>query len=389
MMTFDSQTNAKLSRSNEQLSDMLYKLNESLRIYQNVLSNNQDQLKEIKKANSTLTSQRRFFNASQIRLMDTDALLKQSTLELEKLQALEKRLKESMEQERLIKESQTIFLQEHCPYLSGVKNLEEASNALEVQEKNNALFLLKEPKLAHLLSQLDLMSALNALCDQVLENEIQDQQSHNKTLEYNALINHDFQAYKAMRLKKFKNKLQSQIQAKEDALKTFLPLEKRLETLKTHFLCDKENLKSCAKELHQRYQNALIERDKELKNAKDNKEKHALILANYEHTLKTLNIEFLSELNKQMAFLNETMALNARVLALLAKQPTKKPLNLSGDLSNEKALIKNIRLDPHGFPSFENFKQEWASKKRSTRLWVQKALNNHAPAKQDVIFIND
>ncbi len=358
MMTFDSQTNAKLSRSNEQLSDMLYKLNESLRIYQSVLSNNQDQLKEIKKANSTLTSQRRFFNASQIRLMDTDALLKQSALELEKLQALEKRLKESMEQERLIKESQTLFLQEHCPYLSGVKNLEEASNALEVQEQNNALFLLKEPKLAHLLSRLDLMSALNALCDQVLESQAHNQQSHNKTLEYNALKNHDFQAYKAMRLKKFKNKLQSQIQAKEDALKTFLPLEKRLETLKTHFLCDKENLKSCAKELQQRYQNALIERDKELKDAKNNKEKHALILANYEHTLKTLNIEFLSELNKQMAFLNETMALNARVLALLAKQPTKKPLNLSGDLSNGKTLIKNIRLDPHGFPSFKNFKRE-------------------------------
>ncbi|WP_187216901.1 hypothetical protein [Helicobacter pylori] len=360
MMTFDSQTNAKLSRSNEQLSDMLYKLNESLRIYQNVLSNNQDQLKEIKKANSTLTSQRRFFNASQIRLMDTDALLKQSALELDKLQALEKRLKEKMNQERLIKESQALFLQEHCPYLSGVKNLEEASNALEVQEKNNALFLLKEPKLAQLLSRLDLMSALNALCDQVLENEIQDQQSHNKTLEYNALMNHDFQAYKAMRLKKFKNKLQSQIQAQEDALKTFLPLEKRLETLKTRFLCDKENLKSCAKELHQRYQNALIERDKELKNAKDNKEKHALILANYEHTLKTLNIEFLSELSEQMAFLNETMALNAQVLALLAKQHAKtpKPSNLNGDLSDKKASIKNIRLDPHGFPSFENFKRE-------------------------------
>ncbi|GAA9628865.1 hypothetical protein HpVa146_14210 [Helicobacter pylori] len=358
MMTFDSQTNAKLSRSNEQLSDMLYKLNESLRIYQSVLSNNQDQLKEIKKANSTLTSQRRFFNASQIRLMDTDALLKQSALELEKLQALEKRLKEGMEQERLIKESQTLFLQEHCPYLSGVKNLEEASNALEVQEQNNALFLLKEPKLAHLLSQLDLMSALNALCDQVLENQAHDQQSHNKTLEYNALMNHDFQAYKAMRLKKFKNKLQSQIQAKEDALKTFLPLEKRLETLKTHFLCDKENLKSCAKELRQRYQNALIERDKELKNAKNNKEKHALILANYEHTLKTLNIEFLSELSEQMAFLNETMALNAKVLALLAQQQTKKPLNVSGGLSGGKALIKNIRLDPHGFPSFENFKRK-------------------------------
>ncbi|WP_033767478.1 hypothetical protein [Helicobacter pylori] len=358
MMTFDSQTNAKLSRSNEQLSDMLYKLNESLRIYQNMLSNNQDQLKEIKKANSTLNSQRRFFNASQIRLMDTDALLKQSALELEKLQALEKHIKKGMEQERLIKESQTLFLQEHCPYLSGVKNLEEASNALEVQEQNNALFLLKEPKLFHLLSRLDLMSALNALCDQVLENEIQDQQSHNKTLEYNALMNHDFQAYKAMRLKKFKNKLQSQIQAKEDALKTFLPLEKRLETLKSRFLCDKENLKSCANQLQQRYQNALIERDKELKNAKNNKEKHALILANYEHALKTLNIEFLSELNKQMAFLNETMALNARVLALLAKQQTKKPSNLNGDLSNGKTLIKNIRLDPHGFPSFENFKRE-------------------------------
>ncbi|MGN8476739.1 hypothetical protein ACR9LM_02720 [Helicobacter pylori] len=360
MMTFDSQTNAKLSRSNEQLSDMLYKLNESLRIYQNMLSNNQDQLKEIKKANSTLTSQRRFFNASQIRLMDTDALLKQSALELDKLQALEKRLKEKMNQERLIKESQTLFLQEHCPYLSGVKNLEEASNALEVQEKNNALFLLKEPKLAQLLSRLDLMSALNALCDQVLENEIQDQQSHNKTLEYNALMNHDFQAYKAMRLKKFKNKLRSQIQAKEDALKTFLPLEKRLETLKSRFLCDKENLKSCANQLQQRYQNALIERDKELKNAKNNKEKHALILANYEHTLKTLNIEFLSELSEQMAFLNETMALNAQVLALLAKQHAKtpKPSNLNGDLSDKKASIKNIRLDPHGFPSFENFKRE-------------------------------
>ncbi|WQS34189.1 hypothetical protein KVF10_06510 [Helicobacter pylori] len=358
MMTFDSQTNAKLSRSNEQLSDMLYKLNESLRIYQSVLSNNQDQLKEIKKANTTLNSQRRFFNASQIRLMDTDALLKQSALELEKLQALEKRLKEGMEQERLIEESQALFLQEHCPYLSGVKNLEEASNALEVQEQNNALFLLKEPKLARLLSRLDLMSALSALCDQVLENQANNQQSHNKTLEYNALINHDFQAYKAMRLKKFKNKLQSQIQAKEDALKTFLPLEKRLETLKTHFLCDKENLKSCAKELRQRYQNALIERDKELKNAKNNKEKHALILANYEHTLKTLSIEFLSELSEQMAFLNETMALNAKVLALLAQQQTKKPFNASGGLRGGKALIKNIRLDPHGFPSFENFKRE-------------------------------
>ncbi len=362
MMTFDSQTNAKLSRSNEQLADMLYKLNESLKIYQNVLSNNQDQLKEIKKANSTLSSQRRFLNASQIRLMDADALLKQSALELEKLQALEKNLKESVEQERLIKESQMIFLQEHCPYLSGVKNLEEASNALEVQEQNNALFLLKEPKLAHLLSKLDLMSALNALCDQVLENQAQDQQAHNKTLEYNALINHDFQAYKAMRLKKIQNKLQNQIQAQEDALKTFLPLEKRLETLKTHFLCDKENLKSCKNQLQQRYQNALIERDKELKNAKNNKEKQALILANYEHALKTLNIEFLSELNKQMAFLNETMALNARVLALLAKQHTKKSLNFNNDFKGhsgtEKALIKNIRLDPHGFPSFKNFKQE-------------------------------
>ncbi|WQU97994.1 hypothetical protein KVK26_06470 [Helicobacter pylori] len=362
MMTFDSQTNAKLSRSNEQLADMLYKLNESLKIYQNVLSNNQDQLKEIKKANSTLSSQRRFLNASQIRLMDADALLKQSALELEKLQALEKNLKESVEQERLIKESQTIFLQEHCPYLSGVKNLEEASNALEVQEQNNALFLLKEPKLTHLLSKLDLMSALNALCDQVLENQAQDQQAHNKTLEYNALINHDFQAYKAMRLKKVQNKLQNQIQAQEDALKTFLPLEKRLETLKTHFLCDKENLKSCKNQLQQRYQNALIERDKELKNAKNNKEKQALILANYEHALKTLNIEFLSELNKQMAFLNETMALNAQVLALLAKQHTKKSLNLNNDFKGhsgtEKALIKNIRLDPHGFPSFKNFKQE-------------------------------
>ncbi len=362
MMTFDAQTNAKLSRSNEQLADMLYKLNESLKIYQNVLSNNQDQLKEIKKANSTLSSQRRFLNASQIRLMDADALLKQSTLELEKLQALEKNLKKSVEQERLIKESQTIFLQEHCPYLSGVKNLEEASNALEVQEQNNALFLLKEPKLAHLLSKLDLMSALNALCDQVLENQAQDQQAQNKTLEYNALINHDFQAYKAMRLKKIQNKLQNQIQAQEDALKTFLPLEKRLETLKTHFLCDKENLKSCTNQLHQRYQNALIERDKELKNAKNNKEKQALILANYEHALKTLNIEFLSELNKQMAFLNETMALNARVLALLTKQHTKKSLNSNNDFKGhsgtEKALIKNIRLDPHGFPSFKNFKQE-------------------------------
>ncbi len=362
MMTFDSQTNAKLSRSNEQLADMLYKLNESLKIYQNVLSNNQDQLKEIKKANSTLNSQRRFLNASQIRLMDADALLKQSALELEKLQALEKNLKESVEQERLIKESQTIFLQEHCPYLSGVKNLEEASNALEVQEQNNALFLLKEPKLAHLLSKLDLMSALNALCDQVLENQAQDQQAQNKTLEYNALINHDFQAYKAMRLKKIQNKLQNQIQAQEDALKTFLPLEKRLETLKTHFLCDKENLKSCKNQLQQRYQNALIERDKELKNAKNNKEKQALILANYEHALKTLNIEFLSELNKQMAFLNETMALNAQVLALLAKQHTKKSLNFNNDFKGhsgtEKALIKNIRLDPHGFPSFKNFKQE-------------------------------
>ncbi|WQV02211.1 hypothetical protein KVK74_06445 [Helicobacter pylori] len=362
MMTFDSQTNAKLSHSNEQLADMLYKLNESLKIYQNVLSNNQDQLKEIKKANSTLSSQRRFLNASQIRLMDADALLKQSALELEKLQALEKNLKESVEQERLIKESQMIFLQEHCPYLSGVKNLEEASNALEVQEQNNALFLLKEPKLAHLLSKLDLMSALNALCDQVLENQAQDQQAHNKTLEYNALINHDFQAYKAMRLKKVQNKLQNQIQAQEDALKTFLPLEKRLETLKTHFLCDKENLKSCKNQLQQRYQNALIERDKELKNAKNNKEKQALILANYEHALKTLNIEFLSELNKQMAFLNETMALNAQVLALLAKQHTKKSLNFNNDFKGhsgtEKALIKNIRLDPHGFPSFKNFKQE-------------------------------
>ncbi len=362
MMTFDSQTNAKLSRSNEQLADMLYKLNESLKIYQNVLSNNQDQLKEIKKANSTLNSQRRFLNASQIRLMDADALLKQSALELEKLQALEKNLKESVEQERLIKESQMIFLQEHCPYLSGVKNLEEASNALEVQEQNNALFLLKEPKLAHLLSQLDLTSALNALCDQVLENQAHNQQAQNKTLEYNALINHDFQAYKAMRLKKVQNKLQNQIQAQEYALKTFLPLEKRLETLKTHFLCDKENLKSCKNQLQQRYQNALIERDKELKNAKNNKEKQALILANYEHALKTLNIEFLSELNKQMAFLNETMALNAQVLALLAKQHTKKPLNFNNDFKGhfgtEKALIKNIRLDPHGFPSFKNFKQE-------------------------------
>ncbi|NGP16069.1 hypothetical protein G3140_08445, partial [Helicobacter pylori] len=46
------------------------------------------------------------------------------------------------------------------------------------------------------------------------------------------------------------------------------------------------------------------------------------------------------------------------VLALLAKQQTKKPLNLNGDLSDKKASIKNIRLDPHGFPSFENFKQE-------------------------------
>ncbi len=59
-----------------------------------------------------------------------------------------------------------------------------------------------------------------------------------------------------------------------------------------------------------------------------------------------------------MAFLNETMALNAKVLALLAQQQIKKPLNVSGGLSGGKSLIKNIRLDPHEFPSFENFKRE-------------------------------
>ncbi len=47
--------------------------------------------------------------------MDTDALLKQSALELEKLQALEKRLKEGMEQERLIEESQTLFFTRTLP----------------------------------------------------------------------------------------------------------------------------------------------------------------------------------------------------------------------------------------------------------------------------------
>lgn len=59
------------------------------------------------------------------------------------------------------------------------------------------------------------MSALNALCDQVLENEIQDQQSHNKTLEYNALMNHDFQAYKAMRSKKLKTSFKAKSKLKK------------------------------------------------------------------------------------------------------------------------------------------------------------------------------
>ncbi|WP_041594909.1 hypothetical protein [Helicobacter cetorum] len=358
MMTFDSQANTKLARSNEQLANMLYKLTESLNVYQNMLLNNQNQLAEIKKANSTLGSQRRFLNASQIRLMDINPLLKQSDLELEKLQALEKRLKESVEQERSREAFKMHFLQEHCPYLSGVKTLKEATNSLEVQEQKNALFLLKEPKTANLLSQLDLMSALKVLCEQILENQIQNEKSHNKTLEYNALVNNHFQAYQALRLKKFHNELKNQIQAKEDALKTFLPLEKRLETLKSQFLCDKKHLKSCVNQLQLRYQNALIERDKELKNTKGNKEKQALILANYEHTLKTLSIEFLSELTRQMAFLNETMALNTKVLAILAKGRSKisypKPL-ISSD---ERVLIKNIYLDSHGFPSLENFKQE-------------------------------
>ncbi|WP_104748173.1 hypothetical protein [Helicobacter cetorum] len=358
MMTFDSQANTKLARSNEQLANMLYKLTESLQVYQNVLLNNQNQLAEIKKANSTLASQRRFLNASQIRLMDINPLLKQSALELEKLQALEKRLKESVEQERLIEQSKMIFLQEHCPYLSDIKSLKEATNSLEIQEQKNALFLLKEPKTANLLSQLDLMSASKILCEQVLENQMQNEKFHNKTLEYNALVNKDFQAYQALRLKKFHNELKNQIQAKEDALQTFLPLEKRLETLKSQFLCDKKHLKSCANQLQLRYQNALIERDKELKNTEGNKEKQALILANYEHTLKTLSVEFLSELTKQMAFLNETMALNAKVLATLAKGHSKfsypKPL-ISSD---ERGLTnpKYIHLDSHGFPSLENFK---------------------------------
>ncbi|AFI03461.1 hypothetical protein HCW_00840 [Helicobacter cetorum MIT 00-7128] len=378
MLTLDSQANAKLARSNEQLADMLNKLNESLNIYHNLLTNSQAELEEIKKANSTLASQRRFLNASQIRLMDIQPLLDKSALELEKLQALEKRLKDNIEKERLNKQSKRYYLKERCPYLSSVNNLDEAHNILEIQGKNSALFLLKDQATSSLLLQLDLLDSLKTLCEQALKDTHNQHFEENKRLEYNALMQADFKTYQTLRLKKFQNLLKKELETKEDALKAFLPLEKRLETLKSSFFsqgfCETEShskkksrskspkAKECLepnlshKHLQQRLQNALIKRDEELKNAKNNKDKQALILANYEHTLKTLSVEFLSELNQQMAFLNETMALNAKVLATLAKGHSKtsypKPLNSN----DERVFIKNIPLDLHGFPSLENFK---------------------------------
>ncbi len=299
MITLDTQANAKLATSNANESTMIAKLQENLRLFQQLLDRAKSQANTLEQIKDTLAQTQEFMRASIAPLEPMQIYLEQ---ELKTAQIQEKDLQKRMQDYLKFQTIQLARLEKACPWL-------DFNTATLTQDHPQAKQILETLK--HHNPPLAPKPLSMLLCERVQASEAKEKYQENLKDMQEALLKGDFKHYKQIQAKVF---------YPDSKQMPLIPLDKRLEQLQENF--SNTHLEEQIKAL-----NSHLATD--LKQAK-NPNARALAYANYNQQAQGLQLRLLLELTRHLAFLNETMAMQASLLNKHLPLKSSTPLNAYG-----------------------------------------------------------
>ncbi|WP_238374453.1 hypothetical protein [Helicobacter ailurogastricus] len=305
VITLDVQANARLATSNANESTMIAKMQEHLHLFTQLIERAKAQAATLESMRHTLEQSHALEQAHIAPLEPMRAYLKQ---ELKQAKAQELELQERLNAYKQAQTAQIARLRHACPWL----DFDTATITTPNDTAQEILSKLKthNPPLAP-----RPLSVL--LCEQVQASVAKEQHTERLKDMQDALLRGDFTHYQELQAKDF----QELADFKENAPKPPThALEKRLEELQTRFA-------SSTLEKQINALNANLATD--LKEAKDPNTR-ALAYATYNQKAQSLELRLLLELTRHLAFLNETMAMQAGILAKSTPLKASTPLNPYG-----------------------------------------------------------
>ncbi|BCZ17696.1 Hypothetical protein NHP190003_09780 [Helicobacter sp. NHP19-003] len=308
MITLDVQANARLATSNANESTMIAKMQEHLYLFAQLIERAKAQAATLESMRNILEQSHTLEQAHIAPLEPMRAYLEQ---EIKQAKAQELELQERLKAYKQAQMAQMARLKHACPWLDfDTATLKSPNNT--AQEILNKLKTHNPPLAPKPLSTL--------LCTKVQAKEAQAQHKERLKGMQEALLRGDFNHYEELQTKDF----QELANFKESAPKPPThALEKRLEELQVRFANN-----TLEKQINALNTNLAIE----LKDAKDPNAR-ASAYATYNQKAQSLELKLLLELSRHLAFLNETMAMQAHALA-------------------KNTLLKaHTPLNPYGFPS--------------------------------------
>ncbi|WP_158653822.1 hypothetical protein [Helicobacter salomonis] len=299
VITLDTQANAKLATSNANESTMIAKLQESLRLYGQLISHAQTRLIKLNQIQNILERTERFMHASA--LPPQKSMLKSLDDQMARLQTRQAHLNALTQRYSQLEQRRRAHLEGQCPWLDFKQGAVLQHTSQEAQDAQDFLNFLKT--MSHHASL-----ERSVLAEFVCEVSLQMRDRHTRDTQIqamqNALLQGDFKRYHALQHHYAQARLASKNTQLKHTQATLASLSKRTEQM--HQFLTPTTLQVRLHDLD----NAL---KTQLQEAKD-ESAQARAYSQYAQQAQALQLELLLELTRQLHFLNETMALSASFL---------------------------------------------------------------------------
>ncbi|WP_120952683.1 MULTISPECIES: hypothetical protein [Helicobacter] len=294
VITLDTQANAKLATSNANESTMIAKLQESLRLYNQLITHAQAKLTKLQQLQALLERAQEFTHARTLPPQDsTLASLKEQIARLQKRQ---NHLKTAMQRHNTLIESKRARLEKQCPWLDFKRGVITQPSSQQAQQAQAFLEDLLEhsPRLSGaILATLLCEHSLQAHAQSAQQSQIQAMQS--------ALLEGDFKAYRSLAQQHARAQKALRHKQAQHAQSALAALAKRQAQMR-QFLSP-----SALQGRLEALNNTLLTQLLEAKTPNA----QARAYSHYHQQAQALQLELLLELTRQLHFLNETIAMDS------------------------------------------------------------------------------
>ncbi|WP_121022083.1 hypothetical protein [Helicobacter vulpis] len=317
MITLDTHANAKLATSNANESTMIAKLQESLRLYGQLIAHAQARLTKLQQIQSSLERAEAFAHARD--LPSQELMLKNLTNQVAQLQKRQTDLNTLTQRYSVLEQRKRARLEKQCPWLDFKRGVIVQHSSQQAQDAQAFLDTLQEnsPMLSgSALATLLCEHSLQARAQRAQQNQVQGMQD--------ALLQGDFKTYRSLAQQHTHTRLESHNTQAKRAQSTLATLDKRQEHM--HQFLSPSALQRRLQEIHDTLKT-------QLQQAKD-ANAQARAYSQYHQQAQALQLELLLELTHQVHFLNETMAMSASFLSHVLPTPAQ----------------TSPKLNPYGFP---------------------------------------